>query len=593
MNRVEQYIQSVLIKKQLLEQNLLEKENSKKYEDNPEYDPHTGYLYKIPRTNIAGGDLQKLRAHFIDKAAQENGAERGFFVVAIHKDKTKKPTYEQMINAIVDRMAMDNALSGYYGYGYRIVVSVPKGTDRRKVFAVWIVNVSDESPLAKLLSKLESYTTTTTVRKISAQMNGIKNILKTEELPNISSLVMSQPVAINWTTSLNNLIASIKKEAPDWWANKFPKTREVDMMLSSVPNFKYMNRINVEKFQSKRGAEVQLGQLDVTPEILYTKYQLQSMFTGKAIIEADPISGRYSMIPLNGTGRFSFPTGCEENCRYGSFTGEYKSGAYYKGTLEFDLDNTEKDWDITKFIGTVESEIYEEFDETTDTYVSTFSFSFDDGDGYYHKSKTTVGMTDPYGYKFSGKFGGKFKPKDGVYYEREQPNAEYVARGEMKNGKYSEYLKPVTYPYTADNGSIIYTKDPDDQFVYTYAADEKKWYVALKADHAKLVNKTITNDEFISKLKTIEKPEDVQVLIDFFKVDLSEYGKQYVTIKSSITDFKVYKNEANKWIKFGSVKVTDTRKLEKLATKDKYTQVIIPGLTNDTQQTWVETSILE
>lgn len=587
MNRVEQYIQSVLIKKRLLEQQLIEDDKSKKYEKDPEYDPDTGYLYKIPKTTYGGGDLQKLRVHFIDKAARENGAKRGFLVVAIHKDKTKKPTYDQMINAIVDRMRMDSALSDYYGYGYRIVVSVPKGTDRRKVFAVWIVDVQSNSPLQNLLNVLEKYTGKNINRQLAASMQGIQNILKSEDGKNYSSLVMTQPVAIQWTTSLNNLIKSIKEIAPDWWKQNFPDTRQSQIMLGSVPDFRYMNRIDVEKFQTKQGDVVQLGQLQVDPEVL-GRYGISSTFTGTGIIEADPISGKYSLIPVNGNGEFRFPKDCTTNCRYGEFQGQFKSGAYYDGTLTWNLEGDEKTWDLTKFIGKVESFIDEEYDENTDQYVTTFSWELNSGDAYYYKD-----ATDPYGYKYAGDFQGKAKPKNGVYYDRKTKDSEYVAVGEMKNGKYTEYAKPVTYPYTATNGAIIYTQSPEDKFVYTYAADEKKWYVALKADHAKHVNGTMKDKEFESTLSTIEDPADVEKFIKLFNIDVSTYGKQFVTIKSSITSFKVYKYDSNKWVKIGSVNVTADRKLEKLGTKDTYTQVDIPGVTSATQQTWVETSILE
>lgn len=588
MNRVEQYIQSVLIKKRLLEQQLIEDDKSKKYEKDPEYDPDTGYLYKIPKTTYGSGNLQKLRVHFIDKAARENGADRGFLVVAIHKDKTKKPTYDQMINAIVDRMRMDSALSNYYGYNYRIVVSVPKGTDRRKVFAVWIVDVSTESPLQNLLSILENYTRKNINRKLTYSMRGIQNILQLEDGENYSSLVMTQPVAIQWTTSLNNLIKSIKEKAPDWWKQNFPDTSRSQIMLNSVPDFRFMNRIDVEKFQAAQGDVVQLGQLQLDPETLGRDYNIISSFSGTGLIEADPISGKYSLIPIKGIGNFTFPRGCTSNCRYGTFDGEFKSGAYYDGTLTWDLTGNEKKFDITKFIGTVESEIDEEYNQETKQYESSFSFAFNNGDAYYYKNDA-----DKYGYKFSGKFEGKIKPKNGVYYERETIDSEYVAIGEVKGGKYTEYAKPVTYPYKAANGVVVYTQNPEDKFVYTYAADEKKWYVALKADHAKLVNNTITNKEFESKLTTIQDPADVEKFIKLFSVDVSINNKQFVTIKSSITSFKVYKYKDNNWVKYATAKPTETRQLEKLSTKDTYTQVIIPGLTSDTQQTWVETSILE
>ena len=72
MNRIEQYIRSVLVQKRLLEQHLIEDDKLKKYENDPEYDPSTGYIYKIPKTTYGKGDLERLRVHFVDKAAQEN-----------------------------------------------------------------------------------------------------------------------------------------------------------------------------------------------------------------------------------------------------------------------------------------------------------------------------------------------------------------------------------------------------------------------------------------------------------------------------------------------------------------------------------------
>ena len=586
MNRIEQYIRSVLVQKRLLEQHLIEDDKPKKYENDPEYDPSTGYIYKIPKTTYGKGDLERLRVHFVDKAAQENGAVRGFLVVAIHKDKTKKPTYDQMISAIADRMAMDSALSDYYGYSYRIVVSIPKGTDRRKVFAVWIVDVSYASPLGNLLDILQSYLAKNVNRNLSFTMKGIQKLLRDET--DESSLVMTQPVAIQWTTSLNNVMKTIQESAPDWWKQNFPNTRKTQSILGAVPDFKYMNRIDVEKFQSKQGDAVQLGQLKLTPEILARDYGIISSFEGTGIIEADPISGKYSLIPVNGNGTFKFPKGCTTNCRLGQFQGDFKSGAYYDGTLTWDLSESDKKWDITKFIGKVKSYVYEEYDENFERIETSFSWELNDGDAYYYKD-----VNDAYGFKFSGTFEGKVKPRNGVYYERKDANSEYIAIGETKNGKYNEYAKPVTYPYTAPNGLKVYTQSEEDKFVYTYASNEKKWYVALKSDHAKQVNKTMTDKEFISKLTTIEDPADVDKFIKLFNPDINTSNKQFVTIKSNVTKFKVYKIESNKWQSLGTVEVTGDRKLEKLSTKDTYTQVDIPNVTSATQQTWVETSILE
>lgn len=594
MNRIEQYIQSVLIKKRLLERRLIETDKSKKYKDDPEYDDSTGYLYKIPKTTFGDSNVEKLRVHFIDKAAKENACERGFLVVAIHKDKSKKPTYDQMINAIANRLAMDPALAEYYGYGYKIIISIPKGTDSRKVFAVWILNIQIDSSFGSLLSVLQNYTERTTNRTISSAMLGIKAVLTPGTSVQDASVAMSQPVAIQWTTSLNNLIKSIQTTAPNWWEQNFPKTKKSQLMLNSIPNFKFMNRFDVAKFQSKQGDVVQLGQLKLTPEILWSDYGILSSFEGTGIIESDPISGEYSLIPVNGSGDFVSPKGCTgppPNCRNGSFQGEFKSGAYYDGTLTWKLHDSDREWDITKFIGKVKSEVYPEYNEQSKQVETSFSFEFDEGDAYYYKKDKNV--NDPYGFKYSGKFQRNKKPLNGVYSERKDANSEYVAIGEMKNGKYVEYAKPVTYPYTATNGLKVYTQSAEDTHVYTYAADEKKWYVALKADHAKHVNKTITDKEFISKLTTIENPADVEELIKLFKIDISTYGKNFVTIKSNVTKFKVYKFESNKWKSFGTIDVTGDRKLEKLSTKDKYTQVDIPNVTSSTQQTWVETSILE
>ena len=103
----------------------------------------------------------------------------------------------------------------------------------------------------------------------------------------------------------------------------------------------------------------------------------------------------------------------------------------------------------------------------------------------------------------------------------------------------------------------------------------------------------MTDKEFISKLTTIEDPVDVDKFIKLFNPDINTSNKQFVTIKSNVTKFKVYKFESNKWQSLGTVEVTGDRKLEKLSTKDTYTQVDIPNVTSATQQTWVETSILE
>lgn len=593
MNRVEQYIRSVLIQKRLLEQHLIEDDDSKKKKKDPEYDPSTGYVYKIPKTAYGGGDLQKLRVHFIDKAARENGATRGFLVVAIRKDKSKNPTYEQMISAIVDRMRMDKTLNQYYSYSYRIVVSVPKGTDRRKVFAVWIVDTGAESPLGQLLELIERYLNQTVSRDISLYQKNILSFTNTTDTN--SSLVITQPQAIKWTSALKDMINSVKTDAPDWWKQNFPETKQSKSMLNSVPDFRFMNRINVSKFQAKQPNQVTLGPQQVTSNSLSRDFNIMSSFNGLGSIEIDPITGYYSLTPLKGKGRFRFPKDCTQNCRYGTFDGEFQRGAYYDGTFTFDTENLEK-FQTSKFIGTTIIYIESKYDEISGQVKSDFSFKFNSGDMYYYRDQS-----DPYAFKYHGTFMGYDKPKNGVYSERKDANSEYIQTGEVINGNFIEYAKPVTYPYTdPTTNKLVYTQSPEDRLVYTYSIEENKWYVAEKADHAKLVNNTMTSQQFISKLKTIDDPNDVSNLIKLFNVDVS---KKYGTLKSDIKSFNVYdyKKVKNKFafVFLGTINVIDAtiRQLEKFEVKDKYTKVKILAKGKDGEDLdlikWVESSIFE
>jgi len=593
MNRVEQYIRSVLIQKRLLEQHLIEDDDSKKKKKDLEFDPTTGYVYKIPKTTYGDSNLQKLRVHFIDNAAKENGATRGFLVVAIRKDKSKNPTYEQMISAIVDRMRMDKTLNEYYSYSYRIVVSVPKGTDRRKVFAVWIVDTSTETPLGRLLELIKRYLNKTVSRELSLYMKNILSFTSSDD--EYSTLVITQPQAIKWTAALKDTMKTIEKDAPNWWEQNFPATKQSTSMLNSVPDFRFMNRINVSTFQTKQPNQVTLGSQHVTPGSAADNFNIDTSFTGIADIGIDPITGYYSLTPLKGKGRFRIPKDCEQNCKYGTFEGEFQRGAYYDGTFTFDIDKNFNKYDKSKFIGTTIIYIQSAYNKTNGRVETEFEFEFDKGSMYYYRDQS-----DLYAFKYTGTFMGHDTPKNGVYYERNDASSEYTATGELKNGKFIAYEKPVTYPYTdPTTNKIVYTQSADDTRVYTYSIEENKWYVADKADHAKLVNKTMSSQEFISKMTTVDAPGDVDKLIKLFNIDVS---KKYGTVRSDIKSFAVYQYEKDKG-KFvfknkGTMTVNDetTKQLEKFEVKDKYTKVKILGKRGEEDIElicWVESSILE
>lgn len=504
----------------------------------------SGYDIYIPGTYLFGDEdegLKRWRVERINQQAMENGCDRGFLIIATNRNKSvkkksifKKPTGVTSLGGH-DQEKIDNELlmqditttiksietySKYYSKDYRIVLSTPIQRGRRKIYAAWIVDMTT-NPLnyfLQLLSKIQQLQRSTTF-KISKQAT--KYILGT------NTEIITQSEAIGWTTSIRNYLDELKRTDKELYNAEFPKTKISELQLNSIPDFTKMNRIVIPA--ETYDVDIKTGLVDIDVEWLY-KYGFQTTtFEGKAIVSNDPITGNISFQPVNGSITVA---GITSNESPGSFTGEFKDGAPWKGTL---TRNNSDDGEESKFIGEFVSTVY--VVTTATTPKSKFSLIKLNGTQYYNVKNDSEGKY----------FIGTWKNgnlDNGKYYSRKPGTTDYLLTGKVINGEYIAEkkvieLKTVIYPYLFPagifKGKKAYTSsDPTLSNAYIWVTNKNAWGEILKSDVKLYVNAQITETEFTSKITMITDATIAVKLSDEFKE-----GTSYVELKTN-NDIVVY-----------------------------------------------------
>jgi hypothetical protein len=483
-----------------------------------EADNGSGYDIKIPSTYLIG-DLKRWRPERINKRAKENGCVRGFLIVATKASKTTDDS--KLMADISATMRSEPGTKDYYSNDYRIVLSTPVQRFKKKIYAAWIIDLkTDEpTPFRVLLNKLQTIQSKTVYQDYQ----------QFEKYAIGTTDIITQPQAIAWTIAIKNYLNKLKLEKPDWYKNQFPEDTDIiTQQLNSIPDFTNMNRNVVP------GDDVGDGTAKETVIDINWKRAngFNTSFDGTADVSVDPVSGITVLIPINGYIRL-----LERNTnRSGTFEGQFKNGAPYKGITEYDADvegattdlgngiiGTDWTWSEnfnTSFEGEYDATISTVIDQNTEKRM-TFSLTNIKGKNYYNINgdiKATY---------FDGTYNDNTE-YNGVEYTRDTPGENYYISGKITNGKYVQSNgKPATYPYKKTGNQTVYQLPDDLDHVYAWFKLKNLWGQFLTINHTKLINNFITGAQFEASIQWVTDPTLATKLSTTFKE-----GPNYVILKS-------------------------------------------------------------
>ena len=354
-----------------------------------------------------------LKGQRVDKQAIKAGFFTGLPIIA---RKTKKGKYsenqlEARVKANFETVARRDFPNKYNPkttlYIYKLVLDKPK----KKIWNIWGLNknetginqLSDE--LLKLLQKSTYYTQT------KLQIDNAQGVA-----------LMSYNQADKWFKFLEQSKTKLNITTP-----------------LTLPEFESIktNVVQDDDQQDLVWQDVKIKQSEDTGEynvynnsgkLLYQNANTDGFIDGDAKMSVSTDGESLIFQPLNGMQGIE-----EENTgRTGVFVGEFKNGAPYKGTVEYD---SYEDDDPQKFTGELDSKIY------TTNGKQYFSFTYIKGRLVYGNDMI-----------FDGTFKGKRKPWDGDVF-----NNKNQAVGHFKNG---EYARGLEYPYTwkTSEGDVIVYK---------------------------------------------------------------------------------------------------------------------------------------
>lgn len=473
----------------------------------------SGYEIKIP-SSILVGDLKRWRVERINKQAIENKCYRGFLIVA--KKVLLSGDDSLLMGDIANTIAENPTFITYFSNDYRIVISNPIQRGKRKIYAVWIVDMrtAEPKPFRLLLDKLQAI-----------QSKSVYQIYQKFEKYTIGTTeIIDQSRAIAWTDAIKNYLSYIEKETPERYSKYFG-TNDGIKQINSIPDFSGMNRIKIPTEAEADG--------NIAAKTTYVDYAwrtengFKTSFEGDANVSTDPITGIKTMQPVNG----SIRTIQRISQRKGQFIGDFKNGAPYNGKVWWEpagdkfVDNEQ-----TAFDGIFETDVSIGSINPEDSPESTFSFMPSNGKLYYYINDDLEGAY------FEGTFRtteDSYELNNGFYYERELNSeqsgrtSDYTTTGRVVNGTYSKLAKPVKYPYkgTKDKKTLYQSKD-NTEFVYAWFVDQNAWGQVLTSIHTNLVNGLITPDEFVKNITYITDPATVTKLSTEFKE-----GPNYVILK--------------------------------------------------------------
>jgi len=468
----------------------------------------SGYDIKIPSSKLVG-DLKRWRVERINKQAIENKCHRGFLIVA--KKVLESGDDSLLMGDIARTIAENNTFKTYFSNDYRIVISSPIQRGKRKIYAVWIIDMrtAKPTPFRLLLNKLQNI-----------QSRDVYQYYQKFEKYTIGTTeIIDQSRAIAWTNAIKNYLLYLETEKPQLYSQRFG-TDDGIKQINSIPDFSGMNRIKIPTEAEADG--------NIAAKTTYVDYDwlqqngFNADFIGTAIISTDPITGIKTMQPVNG----NMSIRKLRSDQKGDFTGEFKNGAPYIGSVQFyERENRDYVNNITRYEGTMQATVSLNIIKPGDPPESDFQFFLLRGTIYY------IIKDDMEAGKFVGTCSKNSNLADnGLYYERESEDKDYDLVAKIVNGNYISYGKPVKYPYKGpkDKKTLYQPKDNTD-YVYAWFVDLNAWGQVLTLMHKNLVNNLITPDEFMKNITYITDPATVTKLSTEFNE-----GPNYVILKDKI-----------------------------------------------------------
>jgi len=467
----------------------------------------SGYDIKIPSSKLVG-DLKRWRVERINKQAIENNCYRGFLIVA--KKVLQSGDDSLLMGDIAYTIAKNPTFETYFSNDYRIVISSPIQRGKRKIYAVWIIDMRTAKPtlFRLLLNKLQDIQSRAVYQEYQ----------KFEKYTIGTTEIIDQSRAIAWTNAIKNYLLYLETEKPQLYSQRFGTDDGIEQ-INSIPDFSGMNRIKIPTEAEADG--------NIAAKTAYIDYDwlqqngFNSSFMGTAIISTDPITGIKTMQPVNG----SMSIQKLETHQSGMFTGEFKNGAPYIGNVQF-YEREDRDYnsDITRYEGTLQSTVSLNIIKPEDPPEGHFRFSLLSGTMYF------IIKDDMEAGKFVGTCAAHNTPDNGLYYERESKDKDYDLAAKVVNGNYISYGKPVKYPYKdPGNKKTLYQPKDNLDYVYAWFVDLNAWGQVLTLMHKNLVNNLITPDEFMKNITYITDPATVTKLSTEFNE-----GPNYVILKDKI-----------------------------------------------------------
>lgn len=536
MDLIEQYIRKIILER-----------------DKTDVTTPSGYQIKILSSYYGNSDVERFRSKLVNDRAQNNGCIQGFMIVA--KKKNKNGDDSKLIDDVIDAMRMNKTLMQYYDKDFRIIMSEPRKIGKRKkVFAVWILDMRDSSRFKQLLNRIDQLFSNPDAIRIVIPKNAKSYILKF--LKQDGTSVIQQRAAITWIDSVNGFLSDLKTN-DTYTYNQIlnPKDKFSVRLLSSIPDFnKMLLGVNVDD-ETDASTYKQV----VTIDDEWVKNNFKINFRGTATVLASPITGEETVIPKEGSLYYGVSTGADP-----FYTGTFDDdGKPNDGTYSYTVpEGPTVKGDPSSFTGKLTTNLAPLLDAMGfDTGDKRITWSFIKGRLYYWNPDTS----DLKYMYFDGTFKEK-SPLNGNIYERNSTenvikadtktgakNIEYI-RGEYKligkvtGGKTKYYGKNITFPYTFDNN--IYYQDPTNaDSIYGYFDEIGRWIQVPKqtfVDYA--IDKEISAEVYARSVVPIVDPDLCSGLCKTFNVtddfltikpNSNNYAYLYVkTTKAGVTKFE-------------------------------------------------------
>lgn len=565
MDLIEQYIRNIIAERD-------------------EVSTKSGYKIKILSSHLGNTEIERLRSRLIQDRAEKNGCVYGFGIVATKKNKAGSD--DELEADIVDTMKQNPDIMQYFKEDYRIILSKPRETGkRRKFYAAWVLDMSTKSLFANKLRLFE---------KLKARSGGFKTYISFNfMLQRDGTEIITQARAIEWTKTIVSAMQDLYKikDTDPTYKSLFPTEEQAREFNAAIPDFTDMLlgiKVDDEDIeQEKATSEV------VTIDSDYViKNNINTSFRGKAKIQIDPVTTQTTIIPIEGklfSGGLKLPIGgftklTTEDDPYrnsiglvplydGKFTdnGELDTGTWYF----VDPDTVPPTW--PNWWSAIASDNPIAFIGTFDPNTTGANVKFLQGKLYYKTSNASQIEWQEDAVYFEGTFKGT-TPWNGDYYGKNAAG-QTIRTSYVKNGKIKG--KKLKFPYTI--GSYQYNQDPTNPSqVYAYDNGCGCFLRVETRYLMDLADNEITTADFATKVTPITDPDINKQLCVTFNIK-----DNFITAKPTTT-MTFYKEDTPKFKEAAKITIDSTtqyiRRLQNLNTvKSGYRTVgIISGLSWNT-----------